>query len=169
MELNKSHILSAIVGVAVGVTIVLSMRACDKSLEPEPEPIPEPTITQEAASSSIADGLDMAIRTAFAEGAYDSEDAGLLQYAKTLDSLETKLNSLATSFQQFYMKIINGDTFKGMIELITSIVDGFGQLGNLNSILSVFTLVRGLRIVLNTANNLLASTFNTIYKNYKDL
>ncbi|MBR3252563.1 hypothetical protein IKF84_00615 [Candidatus Saccharibacteria bacterium] len=43
--------------------------------DPEPEPIPEPTITQEAASSSIADGLDMAIRTAFAEGAYDSEDA----------------------------------------------------------------------------------------------
>jgi len=30
--------------------------------------------------------------------AYDSEDAGLLQYAKTLDSLETKLNALSTSF-----------------------------------------------------------------------
>lgn len=103
------------------------------------------------------------------QAAYDSEDAGLLQYAKTLDSLETKLNSLATSFQQFYMKIINGDTFKGIIELITSIVDGFGKLGSLNSILSVFTLIRGLRIVLNTTNNLFASTFNTIYKNYKDL
>lgn len=39
MELNKSHIWSAVAGIAVGVAIVLSMRACNKSLEPEPEPI----------------------------------------------------------------------------------------------------------------------------------
>lgn len=39
MELNKSHILSAVAGVAVGAAIVFSMRACNKSLEPEPEPI----------------------------------------------------------------------------------------------------------------------------------
>jgi hypothetical protein len=32
------------------------------------------------------------------EAAADSEDAGLLQYSKTLDSLETKLNNIKTSF-----------------------------------------------------------------------
>ena len=33
-----------------------------------------------------------------ANSAQDSEDAGLIQYAKTLDSLESKLNNLSTSF-----------------------------------------------------------------------
>ena len=32
------------------------------------------------------------------EDAYESEDAGLIQYSKTLDSLETKLNNISTSF-----------------------------------------------------------------------
>lgn len=39
MELNKSHIWSAVAGIAVGAAIVLSMRACNKSLETKPEPI----------------------------------------------------------------------------------------------------------------------------------
>jgi hypothetical protein len=33
-----------------------------------------------------------------ATSAQDSEDAGLLQYAKTLDSLESKLSNVKTSF-----------------------------------------------------------------------
>jgi hypothetical protein len=35
--------------------------------------------------------------------ANNAEDAGLLQYSKTLDSFDAKLNKLKNSFQSFYM------------------------------------------------------------------
>ena len=58
----------------------------------------------------------------------DSEDAALLQYAKTLDNIESKINQLSTSFQQFYMSILNGpvigyiiDSFKNILNILNSI------------------------------------------------
>ena len=33
--------------------------------------------------------------------ALDAEDAALIQYSKTLDSIESKINQLSTSFQNF--------------------------------------------------------------------
>ena len=79
--------------------------------------------------------------------AYDSEDAGLLQYAKTLDSLETKLNALSTSFQQFYMSIVNGDTFKSLIGFLTDLLNGLNKLGNWQAILNIAGLLTSLKSV----------------------
>ena len=59
------------------------------------------------------------------EEAESSEDAGLIQYAKTLDSIETKLNQLSTSFQQLYMSIINGPVVKWFLSAAKDIVDIF--------------------------------------------
>ena len=67
----------------------------------------------------------------------NSEDAGLIQYSKTLDSLESKLNQLSTSFQQLYMSIINGPTVKWFIDAAKSIVDLFK---NIPSTLLVFVI-----------------------------
>lgn len=87
--------------------------------------------------------------------AYDSEDAGLLQYAKTLDSLETKLNALSTSFQQFYMNIVNGGFFKGIIDILTAALNGLNKLGNWQAILNIANLIISLR----TVSSLLLNTF----------
>lgn len=89
------------------------------------------------------------------QAAYDSEDAGLLQYAKTLDSLETKLNALSTSFQQFYMNIVNGGFFKGIVDILTAALNGLNKLGNWQAILNIANLIISLR----TVSSLLLNTF----------
>jgi hypothetical protein len=90
------------------------------------------------------------------KAAYDSEDAGLLQYAKTLDSLETKLNALSTSFQQFYMNIVNGGFFKGIVDILTAMLNGLNKLGNWQAILNIANLITSLRAV----SSLLLNTFS---------
>lgn len=85
------------------------------------------------------------------DAANNSEDAGLLQYSKTLDSLESKLNQVSTSFQQFYMKIANGNTFKGAIDWINKLLQGFNKLsgaGKAGALLSIFNGIKtGLQLV----------------------
>lgn len=99
--------------------------------------------------------------------AYDSEDAGLLQYAKTLDSLETKLNALSTSFQQFYMSIVNGDTFKGIIDMITNFINGLNKLGSWTSILNIGLLLRNLKILASALINSFSEPMSEITQHYK--
>lgn len=82
-----------------------------------------------------------------AEAADNSEDAGLLQYSKTLDSLETKLTNLKTSFQQFYMNILNGDFFKGIIDKVTLLIDSFNKLGTTSGMIALVSLVKGAKSI----------------------
>ncbi len=84
-----------------------------------------------------------------AGAAQDSEDAGLLQYSKTLDSLETKLTNIKTSFQQFYMSIINGPVVGFFLELGNSILQAFNKLGAIQSIFNVLTWVRTIKTIAN--------------------
>lgn len=97
--------------------------------------------------------------------AADAEDAGLLQYSKTLDSLETKLNNLSTSFQQFYMSIANGETFGGAIEGITKFVEGLNKLGNFSAIINVVGILRSLKLVTKTAVNAFTTMTSQIRNN----
>ena len=83
--------------------------------------------------------------------AANAEDAGLLQYSKTLDSLETKLNNLSTSFQQFYMSLANGETFGGAIEGITKFIEGLNKLGNFSAIANIVGILSSLKLVGKTA------------------
>lgn len=82
-----------------------------------------------------------------ADAADNSEDAGLLQYSKTLDSLETKLTNLKTSFQQFYMNILNGDFFKGIIDKVTLLIDSFNKLGTTSGMIALVSLVKGAKSI----------------------
>ena len=97
--------------------------------------------------------------------AADAEDAGLLQYSKTLDSLETKLNNLSTSFQQFYMSIANGAIFGGAIEGITKFVEGLNKLGNFSAIMNVVGILRSLKLVTKTAVNAFTTMTSQIRNN----
>lgn len=91
------------------------------------------------------------------EAAANSEDAGLLQYSKTLDSLETKLNNIKTSFQQFYMSLINGDNVKGLLDFINDLIKGLNKLSKFTSILNFGSIV----IAVKTIGNLLINGFTS--------
>ena len=81
------------------------------------------------------------------EAAANSEDAGLLQYSKTLDSLETKLNNIKTSFQQFYMDIFDGPTVGKVLEFINDLIKGFNKLGKISSILNITSIIGAIKVV----------------------
>ena len=81
------------------------------------------------------------------EAAANSEDAGLLQYSKTLDSLETKLNNISTSFQQFYMSIFNGPTVGAVLDFINNLIKGFNKLGKISSVLNIGSIVGAIKVI----------------------
>ena len=83
----------------------------------------------------------------------NSEDAGLLQYSKTLDSLDTKLNNISTSFQQFYMDIFNGPVIGAGLEFINNLIKGFNKLGKITSIFNIFNIVKGIKQLANIGVN----------------
>lgn len=97
--------------------------------------------------------------------AANAEDAGLLQYSKTLDSLETKLNNLSTSFQQFYMSLANGETFGGAIEGITKFIEGLNKLGNFSAIANIAGILSSLKLVGKTAVTSFTTTTSQIKSN----
>lgn len=59
--------------------------------------------------------------------ALDSQDSALIQYAKTMDSIEAKMNNLSTSFQGLYMQIYNGPVAKGILDFIQSLFNNLEQ------------------------------------------
>ena len=77
----------------------------------------------------------------------NSEDAGLLQYAKTLDSLETKMNNIKTGFQQFYMSIFNGEDFKGILDVITNVITSLNRMGPALGALNVLNLINQIKMI----------------------
>ena len=77
--------------------------------------------------------------------AMDSEDAGVLQYAKTLDSLESKLNQISNSFQQFYMSILNGPVIGEFLTFLNSMITGFSKLGNFSALFNIASIIRGVK------------------------
>ena len=102
-----------------------------------------------------------------ATAAQDSEDAGLLQYAKTLDSLETKLNNIKTSFQEFYMSIINGPVIGKVFETINSLFEGFNKQGSFAALLDVGSIVSSLTIIGNMFVSIFSGAFGQISANWK--
>lgn len=91
--------------------------------------------------------------------AYNSQDAGLIQYYKTLDSLESKLNQLNTTFQQFYMSIINGPAVKWIVDLITKVMEFIRRSGPAAATLMVTSMIIIIRAGLDKVGTTLIGTF----------
>ena len=91
--------------------------------------------------------------------ALDAEDAALIQYSKTLDSIESKLNQLSTGFQNFYMSIINGPVIKGMLDVVISIVD---QLNKIPSLLLI-AVVPGIIVLIKRIGEMFGKNFIDSY------
>ena len=99
--------------------------------------------------------------------AENSEDAGLIQYAKTLDSLESKQANLKTSFQQFYMDIFNGDFFKGLIDGLNSFLEGLNKLPKFSSIFNIVSIISGVKMLGTILINLFTSVFGQVRAQWK--
>ena len=90
------------------------------------------------------------------EDAYNSEDQGLLQMLKTMDSLDTKINQFTTSFQQFY-------TSSGIEQLIKYFVDfGTDLVNYLNGLPKLFDKIPV--AALSTLMNIAAVAKNLLLK-----
>ena len=100
--------------------------------------------------------------------AHNAEDAGLLQYAKTLDSLETKINNIKTSFQQFYMNIINGPAIGTALDFINKLIQGLTKLGNWQSLLNIAGLIRNIKLIGTLIVNGMAPLASSIVTQFKN-
>ena len=94
--------------------------------------------------------------TEIQESAMNAEDASVLQYAKTLDSLESKLNQISNSFQQFYMSILNGPVIGSFLSFLNQMITGFTKLGNFSSLFNIVSIVKGVK----TLASFLLTTFS---------
>lgn len=101
--------------------------------------------------------------------AMNSEDAGLLQYSKTLDSLETKLTNIKTNFQQFYMEIINGPLVGGLIDIVNSLMSGLNKLGTWSGLTSLVNIIAGIKTALSLLVKAFSGTASTIYSDWKKM
>lgn len=90
------------------------------------------------------------------ESATNAEDASVLQYAKTLDSLESKLNQISNSFQQFYMSILNGPVIGSFLSFLNQVITGFTKLGNFSSLFNIISIIKGVK----TLASFLLTTFS---------
>ena len=57
------------------------------------------------------------------EEAANSQDAATLQTLKTMDSIETKINQLKTTFQEFYTNTGIEDLIKGLLDFATIVIE----------------------------------------------
>lgn len=103
------------------------------------------------------------------EAAANSEDAGLLQYSKTLDSLETKINNIKTSFQQFYMSLINGDNIKGALDFINNLIKGLNKLSKFTTILNFGSIIISVKTIGNLIVNGFTSGMSQIQTNWRTM
>lgn len=94
--------------------------------------------------------------TEIQESAMNAEDASVLQYAKTLDSLESKLNQISNSFQQFYMSILNGPVIGSFLSFLNQVITGFTKLGNFSSLFNIISIIKGVK----TLASFLLTTFS---------
>lgn len=101
--------------------------------------------------------------------ALNSEDAGLLQYSKTLDSLETKLTNIKTNFQQFYMEIINGPLVGGLIDIVNNLMSGLNKLGTWNGLMTLINVITGIKTSLKLLVKAFSGTAGDIYSNWKNM
>lgn len=90
--------------------------------------------------------------------AYNANGAAAKQFEKTQESLESKLARLKNAWDEFTMGILNSDLTKGIVDLLTNILNGVNQLtsgfgtlndgigGVINSVLKLSTLLVSLRL-----------------------
>ena len=83
--------------------------------------------------------------------AYNSAGAGAAQFAKTQESLQSKINNLKTAWTQFTTSVLDSDLLKGAVDTLTlllntvnALTDALGPLSGAAKIAAIsFTLIGG--------------------------
>ena len=86
------------------------------------------------------------------EEAANAQDAGTLQYLKTLDSIESKLNQLQVAFQEFYTSMGLEDLFKGALDGLTTFITQLNSLPKLFGTIPVAAIGMGANLILAIKN-----------------
>ena len=96
------------------------------------------------------------------EGAMNSEDAGLIQSLKTMDSITTKWAQLQTAFQEFYTSTGVQDLIKGILDAVTTVLNRLNTFSKAFGKLPVLALAQIGVIVksLKTAATLMVTHFS---------
>lgn len=100
--------------------------------------------------------------TEIQESAMNAEDASVLQYAKTLDSLESKLNQISNSFQQFYMEIIDGPVIGEFLSIINNAITNLSQLPAALSISKLLSLIGQVRSAVQLVFTLISTSLSNV-------
>ena len=100
--------------------------------------------------------------TEIQESAMNAEDASVLQYAKTLDSLESKLNQIRNSFQQFYMEIVNGPVIGEFLNIINNVITNLSQLPAAISVPKILSLIGQIRSAVQLVFTLISTSLSNV-------
>ncbi len=100
------------------------------------------------------------------DAADNSEGAGTLQYLKTLDSLESKLEQLRVTFQEFYTSMGIEDLWKGALTGLTNFISNLNKMPKLLTIVNIVnifsTAFAGIKWAANEAITSIAKTWNKV-------
>lgn len=104
--------------------------------------------------------------TELLNGAYNAAGASSNQFAKTQESLESKLNNLKNAWDQFLMGIANSGAIKGVVDLLTKLIttvnkllEAIGKMGSVPKALASIGLIAGTMKLGSAAVRLLATKF----------
>ena len=81
------------------------------------------------------------------EEAANAQDAGTLQYLKTLDSIESKMNQLQVAFQEFYTSMGLEDLFKGALDGLTDFITHLNSLPKIFDTIPITAIGMGINLV----------------------
>lgn len=131
---------------------------------------------QQSRFISLMQNWDRALE--LTEASQNSAGAAARMHASAMEGLDASINNLTITWQKFISSIVNGDTFKGLIDVATGLLKFISQ-GNslanvfatLMTIFSVKTIATNLALAkskesihnLDTALGSLGSMFNKVY------
>lgn len=103
------------------------------------------------------------------DAAYNSAGSSSEQFGKTQDSLETKIANLETAWQEFLMGISNSDAIKGIIDILTKLLnivnDATTGISGFSTFISrIFVVIGGLSLGKSIFNKMFSGIGSELFK-----
>lgn len=102
------------------------------------------------------------------EKAMNSEDSGTLQYLKTLDSIETKIQQVKTAFQEFYTTSGLQDLIKFVLDSVTKILEKMNKMPKLFGKIPV-TALSVVATLITTFKRMISNVVNFIFSKIEEV
>lgn len=102
------------------------------------------------------------------EKAMNSEDSGTLQYLKTLDSIETKIQQVKTAFQEFYTASGLQDLIKFVLDSVTKILEKMNKMPKMFGKIPV-TALSVVATLITTFKRMISNVVNFIFSKIEEV